>query len=263
MNLIARVKEILLTPKPAWSVIETEEASTASLYKEYIVILAAIPAVAGFVGMSIVGVSGFGVSMRVPVVSGLTQMVLSYGLSLAMLYVVAMIANALAPTFGGRKNEIQALKLVAYSSTAAMVGGIFSLIPALGVLSIVAAVYSLYLLYLGVPTLMKVPAEKVLRYTAVLVLCAIVAGMVAAAIVGMIGGGAMMGAGAPTGQMSIDTPAGKVSVDTEKVEAWGKQMEEAAKKLEQAQQSGDQAAIEQAVKEMAALLPGGQPGPKQ
>ncbi len=265
MNIIARVKEILLTPKPAWSVIETEETSTATLYTQYIMILAAIPPVAGFIGMSLFGVSGFGVSMRVPVMSGLIQMVLGYGLSLAMVYVAALIANALAPTFGGQKSEIQALKLVAYSGTAAMVGGIFSLIPALGVLGLVAALYSLYLLYLGVPTLMKVPQEKVLRYTAVLVVCVMVVGAIAAAILGTVSGGPMMGMGTPTGQISIDTPMGTVNVDTAKAEAWGKQMEEAGKKLEKAQQSGDQAAIEQAMKEMAPLLPGGQPmaAPKQ
>ena len=253
MNIIARVKEILLTPKPAWSVIETEETNTATLYTQYIMILAAIPAVAGFIGMSLFGVSGFGVSVRVPLMTGLVQMVLGYGLALAMVYVVAMIADALAPSFGGQKNPMSAMKLVAYSSTAAMVGGIFALIPVLGVLSLVASLYSLYLLYLGVPTLMKVPQEKALAYTAVLVLCAIVVGAIAGTILGTLRGGPMMGVGTPTGQISIETLRGTVNVDVAKAEAWGKRMDTAGKKLEKAQQSGDQAAIEQAIKEMTAL----------
>ena len=115
MNIIARVKEILLTPKPAWSVIETEETNTAAIYTQYIMILAAIPAVAGFIGMSLFGVSGFGISVRVPLMTGLVQMLLRYGLALAMVYVVAMIADALAPSFGGQKNPMSALKLVAYN----------------------------------------------------------------------------------------------------------------------------------------------------
>jgi hypothetical protein len=258
MNIIARVKEILLTPQPAWSVIETEETNTAALYTQYIMILAAIQAVAGFIGMSLFGVSALGVSVRVPLMTGLVQMVLGYGLTLAMVYVLAMIADALAPSFGGQKNPMNALKLVAYSSTAAMVGGIFALIPALGVLTLVAALYSLYLLYLGVPTLMKVPQEKALAYTAVLVVCAIVVGAVAGTILGTIHGGPTIGMGTTTGQVSIETPMGAVNVDVAKAEAWGKRMEEAGKKLEKAQQSGDQAAIEQAIKEMASLQ-GGQP----
>lgn len=257
MNIIARVKEILLTPKPAWSVIETEETNTATLYTQYIMILAAIQAVAGFIGMSLFGVSAFGVSVRVPLMTGLVQMVLGYGLALAMVYVVAMIANALATHFGGQKNTMNALKLIAYSSTAAMVGGIFSLIPALGALTLLAALYSLYLLYLGVPTLMKVPQGKALPYTVVLVVCAIVAGTIAGMILGAVrGGSTMMDMHTPTGQMSIETPKGTVNVDVAKLETWSKRMEEAGKKLEKAQQSGDQAAMEQAAEEMASLQKG-------
>jgi len=256
MNIIARVKEILLTPKQAWSVIETEETNTATLYTQYIMILAAIQAVAGFIGMSLFGVSAFGVSVRVPLMTGLIQMVLSYGLALAMVYVVAMIADALAPGFGGQKNPVNALKLVAYSSTAAMVGGIFALIPALSVLTLIAALYSLYLLYLGVPTLMKVPQAKALPYTVVLVVCAIVVGAIAGTILGTVRGGPTMGMVPATGHVSIETPKGTVNVDVAKTEAWSKRMEEAGKKIEKAQQSGDQAAMGQAIAEMASLQKG-------
>ncbi len=251
MNIIERVKEILLTPKSAWPIIEAEETDTATLYTRYIMILAAIQAVAGFIGMSLFGASAFGVSVRVPMLTGLVQMVLGYAMALAMVYVVALIADALAPTFGGQKSPINALKLVAYSSTAAMVGGIFALIPMLGVLTLVAALYSLYLLYLGVPALMKVPAEKALPYTAVLVVCAIVLSAIAGTVLGSIQGGPTM---APTtGHVTIETLGGAVNIDTGKMAAWSKRMEEAGKKLEKAQQSGDEAAMEQAIKEMTSL----------
>ena len=253
MNVIARAKEILLTPKLAWPVIATEETNTAALYTQYVMILAAIPAVAGFIGMSIFGVSGPGVTLRVPLMSGLIQMVLGYGLSLAMVYIVALIADALAPHFGGQKNPMNALKLVAYSSTAGMIGGIFALIPALGILTLVAALYSLYLLYLGVAALMKVPQEKVMAYTAVLVVCAIVVGVIAGTVLGTISGRPTTGMSMPAGQVSIETPEGTVNVDVAKAQAWSKRMQAAGKKLEQAQKSGDQAAMDQAIKEMQAL----------
>ena len=253
MNIIARAREVLLTPKPAWSVIAAEETNTATLYTQYIMILAVIPAVAGFIGMSLFGVGGAGVTVRVPLMTGLIRMVLGYGLTLVMVYVVAMIADALAPYFGGQKNPMNALKLVAYSSTAAMVGGIFALIPALGVLTLVASLYSLYLLYLGVAALMKVPQEKVIAYTAVLVVCAIVVGVIAGTILGAISGGSTTGMGAPAGHVSIETPEGTVNVDVAKAEAWGNRVEAAGKKLEKAQQSGDKAAMDQAMKELTAL----------
>jgi len=252
MNVIARVKEILLTPKPAWAVIENEETDTAALYTGYIMILAAIPAVAGFIGTSIFGVGAFGVKVRIPFMTGLVHMVLGYVFSLAMVWIMAQIADRLAPVFDGQKNSLSAMKLVAYSSTAAMVGGIFSLIPILGILMLVMAFYSLYLLYLGVPVLMKVPHEKALRYTAVLVVCAMVVGAVGGMILGTAGGPATE-EGTPVGRMSIETPDGTVTMDFAKMEAWSKRMEAVGKKLEDAQRSGDQAAIDKAMEEMNAL----------
>jgi len=173
MSLVARVKAILLTPRTEWPVIEAEPATTGSLYAGYIIPLAAIPAVAGFIGWSLVGGSVLGVSFRVPIGTGLTGAVVRYVLSLVATYVLALIIDALAPTFGGTKNSIQALKVAAYSSTAAWVAGIFMLLPSLGILGLVG-LYSLYLLYLGLPVLMKAPQEKAMGYTVVVILCAIV-----------------------------------------------------------------------------------------
>jgi hypothetical protein len=100
---------------------------------------------------------------------------------------------------------------------------------------------------------MKVPQEKALPYTAVLVVCAIVVGVVVGAVLAAVRGGPAMDLGMATGQMSVQTPRGAVNLDVAKTQAWGKRMEEVGKKMEKAQQSGDQAAMEQAIKEMASL----------
>ena len=182
MNIVQRVKEILLTPKQTWPVIEAETSDTAALYSQYIMILALIPAVAGFIGMSLIGYNAMGMSIRVPILTGLVNMVVSYVLSLVMIYVIALVADALAPTFGGQKNMAMALKLVAYGSTAGMVGGIFSAIPGLVALGLLASLYSIYLLFLGIPVMMKSPQEKSLPYTIALLVC----GLVAGAILGLV-----------------------------------------------------------------------------
>lgn len=189
MNLLSRVKDVLLNPRSTWSVIAAEEADAATLYTRYLMIIAAIPAVAGFVATSLVGVSAFGASIRVPLATGLSQMVLSYALSLAMVYVLALIASTVAPGFGGQRNSLNALKLIVYGSTAAMVGGVFMLEPALAILSLAATLYSLYLLLLGVPLLMRVPDERALPYTAVLAACAIVLGAIGSIATGALQSG--------------------------------------------------------------------------
>jgi hypothetical protein len=173
MGLVDRVKAILLTPQKEWPVIEAESATPASLYTGYIIPLAAIPAVAGFVGMSVFGVRVLGMSVKVPMSTGLTNAVVVYALALVGVFVLALIIDALAPSFGGQKSQIQALKLAAYSSTASWLAGIFLIIPALSILSIVG-IYSLYLLFLGLPVMMKSPPDKSVAYTVVVILVAIV-----------------------------------------------------------------------------------------
>lgn len=125
MNIVQRVQDILLKPKETWPAIDAEGGDTASIYKNYLIYLALVPAVAGFIGLSLIGVGVFGVSYRVPLISGLANMVVGYVMSLVMVFVVGLIADALAPSFGGTKNPLNALKLVAYGSTAGFLGGVF------------------------------------------------------------------------------------------------------------------------------------------
>lgn len=189
MSLVERVQSILLRPKETWPTVAAEAADPASIYTRYLVILAAIPAIAAFIGLSVIGISGisgFAGTLRLPIATGLVNMVLSYVLSLAIVYVVALIVDALAPTFGGTKDRLAALKLVAYASTAAFVGGIFSLIPAIAFLGMLAALYSIYLFYTGVAVLMRSPADKSAAYTAVVVVCTIVVGVVMAAFISLL-----------------------------------------------------------------------------
>ena len=82
MNVVERAKAILLQPAQTWPVIDAEPASVASIYKDWLIIMAAIPAVCGFIGMSLVGVGAFGFGYRVPLVGGLVTMIFGYVLSL-------------------------------------------------------------------------------------------------------------------------------------------------------------------------------------
>jgi hypothetical protein len=184
MALIDRVKRILLAPKEEWPVIDAEQASVGSLYTGYILPLAAIGPVASIIGWSVFGMKlPFVGSYRMPIGFGVRNAVVVYVLGLIGVFVLGLIIDALAPTFGGQKNQIQGLKVAAYSYTAAWVGGIFSLIPALAILGLLASLYSLYLLYLGLPVLMKAPQEKAIGYTVVVIIVAIVLWIVIGAIV--------------------------------------------------------------------------------
>jgi Yip1-like protein len=184
MNLVQRVKGILLSPQTEWQVIDAEATTPADLYKSYIAPLAAIGPIAQIIGYSVFGISvPFVGTYRVPIGSAITSALIAYILTLAGTYVLALIIDALAPTFSGQRSQIQALKVAAYSSTASWLAGIFALIPGLRLLAILG-LYSIYLLYLGLPIVMKSPREKAMGYTVVVILAAIVLFMIIGVIAG-------------------------------------------------------------------------------
>jgi len=260
-KLIARVKAILMTPKTEWPVIAAEPATVADLYKNYIIWLAAVPAVCQFIKGSFIGYGMFGVHYRTPIGAGITGMIVGYALSLALVYVVALIVDALAPTFAAQKNQVQALKTVAYAWTASWVGGIGALIPWLGFLIMLAAgIYSIYLLFLGLPFTMKNPPDKSGGYTAVTIVIAIVLGWIIGLVVaGIVGTGALM-SGATSGLGSLGGDS-EVTVDKDsalgKLEAWSKHVEAASKDMEAAQKSGNNEAQSAALGKMIGAAVGG------
>jgi len=164
-QMFERVKAILLTPQTEWPVIAREGGDTAGLFTRYVAILALIPALAGFIGSSLIGPS--------PVRSGLLWAIVGYLLTFVVVYVVALIVDALAPTFGAQKNFPNALKLTVYSYTPFWLAGIFMLIPGLTFLTILG-LYGLYLLWLGLPALMQAPRDKALPYAGAVVLAALI-----------------------------------------------------------------------------------------
>jgi hypothetical protein len=174
MNLFDRIKGILLKPKQEWQTISGETTTIQELYKAYIIILAAIGPVASIIGMSIVGISLTSAgSFRIPITTSIASAVVHYILTLVGVYILALIIDALAPTFLGEKNINQAFKVATYSYTPGWLVGIFTIIPVLSILGILG-LYGLYLLYLGLPVLMKSPQEKSLGYTVAVIVAAII-----------------------------------------------------------------------------------------
>ena len=189
MAVVDRVQGILLRPRQEWQVIDVEQSTTADLYRNYVMPLAAVGPVATLIGGVVFGVSlpliG---TVHVPLGTAITQAIVAYVLALVGTYVLALVIDQLAPTFGGTRNSAQALKVAAYASTAQWLAGVFAVIPPLGVLGILG-LYSLYLISLGLPVLMRAPQERALAYTVAVV----VAGIVIAIIIGAVVGASVAG----------------------------------------------------------------------
>ncbi len=182
-KLIERVKNICLSPQTEWQKIADEPATTQSLYVNYALILAAIPAIGLILGS--MGMIRFGVTMAI----------ITYVVTMLVIFVASLIVNALAPTFDGVKNPVNALKVVIYSSTPGWLAGIFHVIPFLGgIIALIAGIYGIYLLYLGLSPCMKNPHDKSIGYTALIIVAYLVMTFVLMGVlVSMFLGGAMMG----------------------------------------------------------------------
>jgi hypothetical protein len=261
MDLVQRAREMVTNPGPTWVAVEQETTDWQQLFVPYMMALAAIPAVAGFIGWSIIGVGGFGLSMRMPILSGLGLMVSNYVMTLVMVFVWGWLISQLANTFGGQPNVLNGVKLTVYASTPAMLAGIFSVIPSLSVLVMLGGLYSLYLVYLGLPVLMKNPKEKSISY---LVVSAII-GIVGSVLISMVSsvfvpspvasmhglnGSGGINISTPKGDIQISATPGKTGTDSAmtiktadgEVKVDVKAMEEMAKQIQAQVQAQEEAA---------------------
>ncbi len=180
MNLIERVKNILITPKAEWEVVNAESATPQSLLVGYVLPLAVVSAIGPVLtGLLFSGVFGFKYFLITAVIGFIAQIV-AY-------YVSVILVDLLAPSFGSEKNINKSAQLVAYSATPSYIGGLLSFIPVLGMLiSIAAWVYGVYLMYLGVGPLKKTPEDKKVVYLLVVYVIWIALYFIIAAILGAI-----------------------------------------------------------------------------
>jgi len=260
-KIIERVKSILLTPKTTWPVIAEEPATAKGIYTGYVLILAAIPAIFGFIDATLIGTHiPFGGVMRFGFGWALSAAIVTYVLSIVGVFIASLIVDALAPNFGGQKNSVQALKAVAYAYTASWIAGIGAIVPFLSwLIAIAGGVYSIYLLYLGLPRNMNVTQEKAAGYTAVVVVVAIVVSWVISLVAGGVMGASMLARGGFPGSHSSSSSDVKFDPDSRlgKLQEWSKQMEKASQKMETAQKSGDSKAQGEAIGGMLSAALGG------
>jgi hypothetical protein len=167
INVVDRAKNILITPKTEWAVIEKETYSNNIILTSYVLPMLLIGAVATFIGQGLIGVdNGLG-GNTANLTGGLVGMLLFVASSIILVYGIAAAIDVLGPSFGAEKNWVRSFQLSAYSLSAAFIGSLFFIFPALWILVLLCALYSLYPLYTGLTILKKTPADKQIAYFAV------------------------------------------------------------------------------------------------
>ncbi len=191
-KIINRVKEIVLKPRETWVTIKSEEDTIAGLCKDYLLILAGVPALASFLGNWIVGYRlpfRFGQVIRLSFIESLIVAVVWYALILAGVWSTAKIVSYLAPRFGSTGDDIKGFKIAVYTFTPFLAASTLYIIPPVGILAPLIGLYGFYLLYIGLPIVIETPAVKSLAYTVVLVIAVILIYFIIAIITGSIAKG--------------------------------------------------------------------------
>ncbi len=248
-GLINRIKALVTKPADTWPGIAAEPTSPAELITKVAVPLAAIGPIAGFIHGQLFGYGALGFNYKPGLMAGLTTALVGYVVGLIGVIVLALVADWLAPKFGGTTDRTSAFKLIVWGATASWIAGIFQLLPGLGILGLVG-LYSLYLYYTGASPVMKVPQDKAAGYTAVTILAAIVVyllvGLITAPVVAIFGGGMAASSISSSSDGGTLTLPGGGSLNTQKIEEASKQVQAAA--------NGQKVAVE--ASKLQALLPG-------
>lgn len=229
-GIVAQAKAILVAPKEEWPKIAAGGGSVRSVFTGYVMPLAAIGPLAGFIGGQLFGRGALFFHYRPSLLFGLSSAITAYVMSLLSTFLIAWVVSFLAGKFGGREDFTRAFKLCAFSFTAAWLAGAFNLLPSLGLIVGLAGLYGLYLFYLGATPMMGVPQDKAVGYTVVTVICAIVlyivAGMIAASAAAVVGGAGVLGE--DTAASASLTIPGVGTIDSRKLDQANQNLQAAA-----------------------------------
>lgn len=187
--ILSRAYGLLRDPRGEWEQIRKEETSVAAILLGYVAPLAAIPPLCGLIGTFLFGYRAAGQVLRPELSSALVGTLISFIISVAMVFLLGLLINAVAENFDGDRDDLAAQKVAAYALTPTFLSGLFSLWPPLWWLSLVAIAASAFLLYRGLPALMKAPEDRAMGYAATVAVAALVSFILLFAVSACVGGG--------------------------------------------------------------------------
>ena len=185
MDLVWRAGNIVWRPRREWAVIAAEPRTIGGIYLGYVAIVAAFA-----LGLEFAA----GLSAGIPLGAAFDTALSGYALALADIALLALVAKGLAPRFGGVGDLGQSFKLAAFGCTPVWLGGMFLPVPDIGrPLALAADFYGLYVYFLGIPALMRVPGGgRRIGYFATVLAATLVLAMALALILGELIGQAQM-----------------------------------------------------------------------
>ncbi len=171
--ILSRAYGLLREPAKEWEQIKAEQTTVPNIMLGYVAPLAAIPPICDLIGQSL-----FNHALQGDVGQAIIRAVVTWIVSIGLVFFLGVLINVVADNFDADKDELSAQKIAAYSLTPSFLSGVFSLWPPLWWLSLFALAAMVYLMYRGLPILMRAPPETALNYAAVVTIATMVGGIV-------------------------------------------------------------------------------------
>ena len=170
INIVDRAKNILITPKTEWTVVDREPANVPTVLLSYVLPMLLIGAFTTFLGFGLIGNQG----IKLGAGGGVIRAIIFVVFTVILVFAMGATIEILAPSFMAEKNWTKSYKVAAYSMTAAYLAAFFWIFPALWILVLICSLYSVYALYTGIGVIKKTTADKQVAYFAIVLLITVV-----------------------------------------------------------------------------------------
>lgn len=184
MSTFVNAIRLLINPRSTWDTIANAAPSTTNVLALHTIPLAILPAVCWYYGVTTQGWSIAGDVMRLTAESALPMCVMFYFAMIGAVLFLAYMVWWMSTTYGERASFAAATALISYTATPFFLAGPMGLFPILWLdimLGVGIASWCIYLLYLGVSPMMRVPRDRGFLYASA------VFGVALVAFVGLLG----------------------------------------------------------------------------
>ena len=166
---IQHIVGLFIDPMRQWEKIREQHKSADGGSVAHIFVLAAIPAISGYIGTTQVGWRiGVGEPIRITGDSAFAIAIIYYLALLVGVFTIGWVIHLLGKAYEVEKPLSLCIALAAYAATPLFLIGIMEVYPVLWLnmlLGLPALAYTVYLLYSGLPIMMEISAERGFLYS--------------------------------------------------------------------------------------------------
>jgi hypothetical protein len=178
VNLVDRAQKIMFSPNAEWDRVAAEPANTQEIAVGYVAPLVGAAQIAAMLGMMLFA--------RVDVGTAAMQAVIGIILNFGIVFGLAAIVDGLAPNFGAQKDFARSFQVAAYSMTPLWIFSLLAIIPQLGIIALLLGLYSLYLIFVGLPKVKKPRKDQEAVYAIACIGAIIILSIVVVIVMGQL-----------------------------------------------------------------------------